>query len=200
MNLKYIFSRVLRQLLSISAIKDSEINSKAKIGLNNQIVNSSIGRYSYTGYGCTIIYAAIGAFSSIADGCTIGGGSHPTEWLSTSPVFYDVKNIFNIHFSKHYYDPYKETRIGNDVWIGTHSLIRGGVTIGDGAIVGMGSVVTKNIGPYEIWAGNPAKLIRKRFSDDVIQELLMRKWWELDELKLRQEAIAFNDISRYLKE
>ena len=73
--------------------------------------------------------------------------------------------------------------IGNDVWIGLNTTILSGISIGDGAIIGAESLVTKNVGPYEIWGGNPAKFIKKRFDDDTIQKLLEIKWWDWEDRK-----------------
>ena len=89
-----------------------------------------------------------------------------------------------------------DTMIGNDVWIGAESMIMPGVRIGDGAVIGARSLVTKNIGPYEIWGGNPARLIKKRFTDDEIQKLLKIKWWDwnLDKLKQHLNIIRSPDV------
>jgi chloramphenicol O-acetyltransferase type B len=104
--------------------------------------------------------------------------SYPLEVLrenfdgykNSSPIAYERKG---------------DTVVGNDVWIGVEALILPGVKIADGAIIGARSVVTKNVGPYEVCAGNPAKLIRKRFSDDVIELLLKIQWWNWDVEKIR---------------
>lgn len=153
---------------------------------------SQIGRYSYM-YGSCLIKTKVGSFCSIASKTLIGGGGHPVDWVSSSPVFYQKKNVLKTTFAHQKFTEYAQTTIGNDVWIGSHCLIKGGVTIGDGAIIGMGSVVTKDVPPYEIWAGNPAKCIRKRFDDETIQKLLELKWWDWDEDKLYQYGNYFND-------
>ncbi|EJT6167524.1 CatB-related O-acetyltransferase [Clostridium perfringens] len=103
------------------------------------------------------------------------------------------------NYSNHKFDIYNKTVIENDVWIGANTLIKSGVKIGNGAIIGMGSVVTKNVPPYEIWAGNPAKCIRKRFDDDIIEKLLLIKWWEYSEEKLTKESENFNNIELFIK-
>ncbi|ABE04565.1 Acetyltransferases [Rickettsia bellii RML369-C] len=83
--------------------------------------------------------------------------------------------------------------LGNDVWIGTESLIMSGIKIADGAIVGARSLVTKNIGAYEIWGGNPARLIKKRFSDEDIEKLLQIKWWDWSDDKIKQNLHLLRD-------
>ncbi len=129
-------------------------------------------KYSYIGNYCTVINSEIGKFCSIADNCIIGGANHPIGWVSTSPVFHQGKNVLRKNFSALEFVTTTRTFIGNDVWIGSNCLIKSGIKISDGAVIGMGSVVTKNVGPYEIWAGNPAKMIKGRFADSIIDDLL----------------------------
>ncbi len=194
--LLYILSRLLNK--RPAAIINSVIDPKAKVGDGAQIVNSRIGRYSYV-YGSQIIHTRIGSFCSIAGDCTIGGGKHPVSWVSSSPVFYEGKNVFNKHFSNNKFEEYAQTLIGNDVWIGSKSLIKGGVVIGDGAIVGMGSVVTHDIPPYEIWGGNPAHFIKKRFDDESIQRLMDICWWDAEESVLFECGDLFSDVEALLE-
>ena len=156
MKVLYLFSKFIKKL-HIPAIYKSNVSRRAKVGSGAHIVFSVISDYSYVGNYSNALYCRIGKFCSIGDNCEIGGGSHPTDWISTSPVFYSGRNVLRKNFSKNVYNEFKKTTIGNDVWIGSKCLIKGGITIGDGAIIGMGSVVTHNVPPYEIWAGNPAK-------------------------------------------
>lgn len=193
---KYGFARLLNR--KPSAIRGSTINKTASVGNGAQIVNCTIGRYSYI-YGTSIVQADVGAFCSIAAGSSIGGGSHPTDWVSSSPVFYKGKNVLKQNFSQNKYQEFKKTKIGNDVWIGAKCLVKGGVTIGDGAVIGMGSVVTKDIPPYEIWAGNPAKFIRKRFDDETIEKLLKIKWWDMPDKDLKDLGDLFNAPQKFIK-
>ena len=193
---KYNLARLLNR--RVSAIRGSTIDKTASIGNGAQIVDSTVGRYSYI-YETSVVQADVGAFCSIATGTSIGGGSHPTDWTSTSPVFYKGRNVLKTNFSQNEYSEYKKTEIGNDVWIGAKCLIKGGVTIGDGAVIGMGSVVTKDIPPYEIWAGNPAKFIRKRFDDETIEKLLKIKWWDLPDEDLKKLGDMFGDPQKIIK-
>ena len=196
-SLKYVIARIINR--RPCAIKNCKIHKKAAVGNGAQLVNCSMDRYSYL-YGSAAVHTDFGAFCSIASGTTIGGGGHPTDWVSSSPVFYKGKNVLKKNFSGREFVEFKKTTIGNDVWIGSKCLIKGGVTIGDGVIIGMGSVVTKDIPPYEIWAGNPAKCIRKRFDDETIEKLLEIKWWEWDEEKLQKYAHLFNEPENLIKE
>lgn len=145
----------------------------------------AIGEYTY-GHP-TVLFEndnttlTIGKFCSISTNVTIFlGGNHRYDWNTTYPfnVFTDefpfAKNI------KGHPSSNGDVVIGNDVWLGQGVTIMSGITIGDGAILATNSVVTKNVGAYEIWGGNPSRLIRKRFDDEKIEELLQIKWWDKD--------------------
>ena len=198
-SVKYLVSKIIKKI-QIPAIRKSIIDRTSRICPGSHIVEVELGKYSYIGNYCTVINTKIGSFSSIADNCIIGGASHPIAWVSTSPVFHEGRNILNKNFSNHEFNTRKDTIIGNDVWVGNNCLIKSGVIIGDGAVIGMGSVVTKNIEPYSIVAGNPAKLIRKRFDNEIIGKLQEIKWWNYDDSKLEQKAMFFNDIEKFIQE
>lgn len=139
------------------------------------------GRYSYFA-GPPVVVAAhddeivtIGKFCSISTGVTfLAGGDHDVRFISTFPF----RAIFGITGRKHEEFSKGKIIVGNDVWIGKNVTILGGVTIGDGAIIGACSVVTHDVDPYTIVAGNPAGMIRARFSFRHIQALLELKWWD----------------------
>ena len=189
-DIKYILARLLTR--KPCAIRNSKIHPKASVGNGAKLVNCQIGKYSYI-HGTSMVHTTVGAFCSIAADCSVGGGKHPTDWVSGSPVFYKGRNILKTNFSQNKFEEYAHTAIGNDVWIGAKCLIKGGITIGDGAIIGMGSVVTHDVPPYEIWAGNPAKCIRKRFDEETIQKLLQLQWWNWNDEKLQKYGDLFND-------
>lgn len=194
----YYYNRLIKKLRG-TAILNSNINSTARIGSGSQIVNSSFGKYSYCGYDCKVVNCNVGSFTSIADKVVIGGAQHPINWASSSPAFYIGRDRLKNKFS--YLSPPTElfTSIGNDVWIGESALIRSGVTIGNGAVIGMGSVVVKDVSDYSIVAGNPAKVIRMRFNNDIIQDLLRIKWWDLDDDKIRLCAQYIEDTERFIE-
>lgn len=141
----------------------------------------------------------IGSFCSIANNVVIGGGNHPIEWVSTSSAFYNNKDIFKKKFSRFERRQHPRVTIGNDVWIGEGAIIRAGVKIGTGAVIGMGSVVVKDIDPYAVVGGNPAHLIKMRFDEKTLSELLMTKWWEWSEEKLTRMAQYIKDPTDFIK-
>ncbi len=139
----------------------------------------TIGQYSY---GSPKIYTfdkntklEIGKFCSISNGVKILlGGEHRVDWLTTFP-FNKRKKFSAIKGHPH---SKGDIIIGNDVWVGLNATILSGVTIGDGAVIGAFSVVSKDIPPYTVVAGNPVQVIKKRFDDKTIETLLSIKWWE----------------------
>lgn len=156
---------------------------------NTRIQNSSLGLCTYVA-GAEIKNTKIGSFCSIAPQVRIGGLSrHPVHFISTHPIFYSPLKQSGISYCvENKFDEREKNVIGNDVWIGFRAVILDGVRIGDGAVIAAGAVVTKDVLPYSIMGGVPAKLIRKRFSDDVIDMLLKMKWWSLPLVELEKIA------------
>lgn len=164
----------------------------------------NIGKHSYINHSTKIGSAKIGKFCSIASEVVLGISNHPMEFLTTSPFIYSrnkVKSIGNIlvdtdavitNASKISTKPPAE--IGNDVWIGERAIIMAGVKVGNGAVIGAGAIVTKDIPPYAIAAGVPAKVIRYRFSQDIIKKLEELRWWDYpDDFIVK---IPFYDIQK----
>lgn len=196
---EYLVSKLIKKL-HLRAIVNSNIHKTSKVCAGSQIVNVKLGKHSDIGYDCTIINTEIGPFCSLGANIVIGGASHTIDWVSTSPVFNENKDHLPQKFSYHKFCLKSNTIIGSDVWIGNNVMIKAGVNVGHGAVLGMGSVVTKDIPPYEIWAGNPAKLIRKRFSDEIVEDLLKIEWWNWDDNKIRTKAIYFTNVNQFIKE
>lgn len=161
-------------------VKNSILGHGCILYDNSVVVNSFIGDYSYVGGGSRIQYAEIGKFCSIGPEVRIGLGKHPIHLKSTYPGFYAKDATFyGVTPEYENYEPeYEQVSIGNDVWIGCRAMILDGVKVGDGAVIAAGAVVTKDVPPYAIVGGVPAKIIKYRFEASRIQELLKSKWWD----------------------
>lgn len=188
-----------------SRVRNSKLGHHVRIDRNNLLMDVEIGDYSYTGPFDMIFHLKIGKFTSISYGVTIGAAEHNYKLLSTHPFIYD-----------HYYEIFdkdsvirndkfdKETIIGNDVWIGCNATILRGVHIGNGAVVGANSLVNKDVPPYAIVVGNPAHIIKYRFSEDKIEKLLKMNWWDWPIERIRSsmnlfttESCDLNDFLHY---
>ena len=175
-----------------------------KIHKGTSIVKSFIGRNTYIGENCCLNNVRIGNFCSIANNIRVESSVHPTHtFVSTSPVFYSTFNqtgqsfVETSLFNEFLTIDGRNCIIGNDVWIGTNVLIKGGIRIGDGAIIAMGAVVTKDVEPYSIVAGVPAKEIRKRFTNEEIEYLIKSGWWDKEDVFLKQNVESFSNIMLY---
>lgn len=138
--------------------------------------NCEIGNYTYISSGSKIYSnTKIGNFCSIGPNVTIAAGDHPLDQFTTHPILYDTawnKKIANSSSIN------KETVIESDVWIGCNAFIKSGIKIGVGAVIGASSVVTHDVPPYAIVAGNPARIIRYRFNNNVVEKLISSKWYD----------------------
>ena len=174
-----------------------------------KICNCQIGLLSYIGKGTELFCTKVGRYCSIGPGVKIVAGNHPTrEYVSTYPSFYGKQKFVGMGFSdKQIFEEYSYTderrkywvEIGNDVWIGAGATIINGCKIGDGAIVAAGAVVAKDVPPYTIVGGVPAKPIRTRFTDEQIKFLLEFKWWNRDVSWLRENVNHFRDINQFME-
>ena len=164
-----------------SASFDTQIGVKTHL-LSGCIINhSTIGNYTYICRNALIQNTTIGNYCSISHEFICGLGAHPLDMFSTSPLFYRVKNTFGLSVVQQDSDfkEYKPIIIGNDVWIGARVTIMDGVSVGNGAVSASGAVVTKDVPPYAIVGGVPAKVIRYRASESKIMEYSELHWWDL---------------------
>lgn len=164
---------------------DTSIGKGSHIFGGSIINNCKIGDYSYISRNTLIQNTSIGNYCSISHEVNIGLGQHPVHLFSTSPLFYKKRNPLKTKIIKFDYsfDEYKPIIIGHDVWIGAKVIVMDGVTIGTGAIIAAGAVVTKDVDPYSIVGGIPAKIIKMRFDEHKISQLLKSQWWLLEPQK-----------------
>lgn len=161
---------------------DSIIGKGSRILSGAIINNSELGNYTYVNRNALIQNTVIGNYCSIAHDVNIGLGKHPLHLPSLSPVFYRKKNPLKIQIVSEDvdYNEYEKINIGHDVWIGARAVIMDGVSIATGAVVAAGAVVTKDVPPYAIVGGVPAKIIKYRFGKEKVDELLHSEWWFKD--------------------
>jgi virginiamycin A acetyltransferase len=179
-----------------------QINSRAELH------GGSFGRYTFVNAG-TVIFApvSVGRFTSFGRNCQIGIADHPLDELTTSFFGLDKKVFAKdpVAQAMPSREPQKYrsssrgtiTQIGNDVWIGSEAIVLRGVTINDGAVVGAGAVVTRDVPPYAIVAGNPARIVRHRFAPDTITRLLNIRWWNIAPRFLCR--LDFSDVDATLR-
>lgn len=180
----------------MSRCTDSFMGAYARIDRFGLIYQSSIGDYTYIGSHSMILHTIIGKFCSISWGVSIGGAEHDYSNISTHDFYYNDAYGIRPNAPPQYDRFAEKSLIGNDVWIGANATILRGVTIGDGAVIGANSTVTKDVPPYSIVAGSPARLIKNRFDVPAIEKLLKLKWWDLpiDTIRDNYHLFAGKDI------
>jgi len=205
--LKVIFLEVKykKRNLKISAssiAKDCSFGNRNTIYPHVGLNEVSLGDFTYIAAYTNISKTKIGKFCSIGPDVKIGVGKHPaSSFVSTHPVFFSTLKQAQITFAdKSYFNEFENIVIGNDVWVGANVIIMDGVTVSDGAIVAAGSAVTKDIPPYAIVGGVPAKIIKYRFEQGEIDELLKIKWWDRDVEYLKRNYKKFHDIKKFVEQ
>ena len=183
---------------------------KNSIAAGTKITNSKVGYGSYININSSLSFVKIGRYCSIADNVCVSLGNHPTNHVSTHPAFYynTEKQIgWTYHKGEPLFDEiYKYPKgeyfyqviIGNDVWIGSHAIIMGGISIGDGAVIASGAVVTRDVEPYSIVGGVPAKLIKMRFTEEQRTSLLKIKWWDKSPIEIENSYRSFVDVNNFI--
>ena len=164
------------------------------------LLNSSVGDYTYISHVCNISFTEIWKFCSIGQNFKSWLWEHPTNFVSTHPMFFSPGKQCQVTFAdKSYYQEREKVIIGNDVWIGTNVTILDGITIWDGAIIWAGSIVTKDVEPYAIVVGVPARVIRYRFEPDEIAFLLQFRWWDKDVTWMEENYKSFHNMKEFFK-
>ena len=184
-------------------VEYSRLGDSVRLERNNQIVYSQMGRYSYTGTNTVIKNAVIGKFNSISWNVSIGGNTHDMNHVTTHSFLVYPK--WKMGGCSNWQSASEVCETGNDVWIGSGANILRGVRIGDGAVIGASSVITKDVSPYAIVVGNPGRVLRLRCKEEWIEQLQQLHWWDLPAQVIREHFELFHaeltvDIIKKLEE
>lgn len=176
------------------SVSNSIIKGFNNIGSNTRIFNVNIAEYSYISEQSIVINTEIGKFCSLGPFLMVGYGIHPTHLLSTSPMFYSDKKQNGKTFCNHsIFEEYQKTTIGHDVWIGARVILKDGIKIGNGAVIGAGAVVTKDVPDFAIVGGIPAQLIKYRFDEKTILKIKKLNWWNESDIFLEKNLHLFQN-------
>ncbi len=179
-------------------VRQATLGRYTEIGARTAFVESSMDDYSYVVNDSNVIYTTIGKFCSIAAMTRINPGNHPMQRASQSHFTYRASAYFeDAQDDAAFFDWRRSTpvTISHDVWIGHGAIILPGRTIGTGAVVAGGAIVTKDVAPYAIVAGNPARPIRDRFPKPIAERLLRLGWWDWDHARLRGALDDFRTLA-----
>lgn len=178
-------------------IGDSSFGAYVQIGAGSRIAHSTLGDYSYCDRMCDIANASVGKFANIAAFVRIGPTDHPMDRASLHHFLYRSSYYWEDAADDPAFFARRRARrceIGHDTWIGHGAVIRPEVTVGHGAVVGAGAIVTRDVVPYTIVAGNPARPIRPRFGPGVAERMLALAWWDWDHARLRAALEDFRTL------
>jgi hypothetical protein len=183
-------------------VYDSHFGAYTEIGANSGIMESTFDDYSYTAGDNQIIYAEVGKFSNIASHVRINPGNHPMERVTLHHMTYRRALYGFGEDDKAFFDWRRSHKcvIGHDTWLGHNVIVMPGVTVGIGAVVGSGAVVTKNVPPYMIAVGVPAKVLRPRFPEKITEALLRIAWWDWDHAVLGARLDEMNDVQAFVEQ
>ncbi len=182
-----------------TSVQDSSIGKYVRLGEYVTIVKSRIDDFSYVNSSSKLVNVQVGKFCSIGSEVLTGIGKHPTDLGSTHPAFYSTGKAFKTFSDKNYFEEYSNIEIGHDVWIGSRAVIMGGVKIGNGAIVAACAVVTKDVEPYSIVGGVPARHIKYRIPKEKITSIEKTQWWNQSEDWLRENFKLFHNIESLIQ-
>lgn len=183
------------------SVRDSRLGRWSELMPGTAFVDSTLGDYSYIAGDADVIATDIGRFTSIAKAVRINPGDHPMGRVTQHHCTYRRRQYGfadNDDADFFAWRAEQRVRIGHDVWIGHGAIVMAGVGIGTGAVIGAGAVVTKDVAPYTIAVGVPARPLRRRFDDATCERLLRIAWWEWDRATLRERLPLMGDLPAFL--
>ena len=200
-NLKNSYIGERCRIYKRARIYGSSLSGFNTVGTSSKLKNVSLGVHSYVSKNTSLAEITVGKFCSIGPDVKNHLANHPTNvFVSTHPAFYSPNSPTDSFSDQLRFNEYGENvTVGNDVWIGAESLLMDGIKIGNGAIVAARSVVTKDVPPYAIVGGTPARIIRYRFDDGMIELLDESQWWDWDLADIRNSAHLFQDVKDFSK-
>jgi phosphonate metabolism protein (transferase hexapeptide repeat family) len=181
---------------------DSRLGAWTDLGPNTTICESTFGDYSYTAGDVSIVYSDVGKFCSIASHARLNPGNHPMDRVMQHHATYRLAQYgFGEDDDEAFFDWRRANKVtvGHDVWIGHGAILLPGVTVGLGAVVGAGAVVTKDVEPYTIVVGVPARPLRLRFPKEISDAITATAWWDWPREILEERIGDFNDLDTFLK-
>lgn len=184
-----------------ATVLESSLGQYTEIAAQVSLVQSTLDDYSYIMERSNIIYTDIGKFVNIASDVRINPGNHPMEWVSQHHFLYRKQQYgFDVEDNESFFNwrSLQRVNIGHDTWIGHKAIIMPEVQIGNGAVVAAGAVVTKDVAPYTVVAGVPAKPIRHRFPRTVCEKIEKIGWWDWDHETIKSRMKEFYDIRTFI--
>ena len=178
-------------------VVDSRLGRYTEVGARTRLTETTLDDYSYIGEDGEVIYTAIGKFCSIAASVRINPGNHPMERATQAHFTYRARAYWPDESDEPaFFDRRRASpvAIGHDVWIGHGAVVLPGRTIGTGAVVGAGAIVTRDVEPYTIVVGNPARPVRRRFPEAIAARLMRLAWWDWDHERLRRALPDFRGL------
>jgi phosphonate metabolism protein (transferase hexapeptide repeat family) len=181
-----------------ATVRDCTLGCYTEVGARTILLETTMGDYSYIVQDGEAVYADVGKFCSIASHVRINPGNHPMWRASQAHFSYRASRYFEGEADEDAFFDWRRGQrvaIGHDVWIGHGTVVLPGRSIGTGAVVGAGAIITRDVAPYTIVVGNPARVVRRRFGEAVAERLLLLAWWDWDHERLRQALPDFRSLS-----